>query len=70
MSMTAETLYGVPPSGYPSGATMQAPNPSVSVGSPTTAIAGRPHLLASPAFWVVLVLAAAIGLIHASFRLS
>lgn len=70
MSMTAEALYGVPPSAYQAGATQLVPNPAAAGGAPSTSVGGRPHLLASPAFWVVLILAAAIGLIHVSFRLT
>ncbi|HET9059159.1 MAG TPA: hypothetical protein VFN61_04500 [Acidimicrobiales bacterium] len=69
MSMwgTAEALYGVPTASV--GTTTAQPAAS-STSAPSQAVTGKPHLLAQPSFWVVVVLAAAIGLVHVSLRLQ
>ena len=71
MSMwTAEGTYGAVPAIQPTGGAGPQPNPSASTPISTQPAPGAGGLISEPSFWLVALLAVAIGLIHVSICLS
>ncbi len=64
-----ESVYGLPPNGI-SGQTATTPAPSVAGAAPAQQVSTKAHLLAQPSFWIVVLVGAAFGLAHMSFRFS
>ncbi len=67
---TGESVYGLPPNGISGGATTTTPAPSVAGAAPSQQVSSKPHLLGQPSLWIVVLLGAALGLAHMSFRFS
>lgn len=70
MDYTATALYGVPAAVQPSGAPGPQPNPEITSPISTAPIPGRTRVTSQPTFWIVIIVAVAIGLVHVSIRFS
>lgn len=68
--MITSAYYGAVPAMQPTGGAGPQPNPEITSTESTTRPAGKMPLLSQPGFWVVALVAAAIGLIHVSLRFS
>lgn len=68
--MFDSSYYGAVPAIQPTGGAGPQPNPEITAPARTTPVAGKTPLLQQSGLWVVLLLAAAIGLVHVSIRFA
>lgn len=70
MSVVSSSYYGVVPQVQPTGSAAPQPNPEQTTGIATVAPAGRTGVLGQAGFWIVALIAVAVGLVHLSIRFS
>lgn len=71
MSMITSSYYGIAAEPVqPTGGAGPQPTPELTTPIATAPAPGRAGLLGQPSFWIVAILAAAVGLVHLSIRLS
>lgn len=70
MSLIDSSYYGAVPAVQPTGEAGAQPMPEATAPARTTPVAGKTPLFAQPGFWVVAIVAVAIGLIHVSIRFA
>lgn len=68
--MITSAYYGAVPAIQPTGGPGPQPNPEITATETTTRPPGKTALLSQSGFWVVALVAVAIGLIHVSVRFS
>lgn len=70
MSVLTSQFYGAVPVAQPTGQPGPQPSPENTTPIRTTAVPGRQAVLHRPAFWIVVIIALAVGLAHLSIRFS
>ncbi|MCL2393258.1 MAG: hypothetical protein FWC87_01115 [Acidimicrobiaceae bacterium] len=71
MSMVTSAYYGIAQEPVqPTGMSTPQPAPQAATPIATTPVPGRVGVFAQPSFWLVFLLALAVGLIHLSIRFS
>lgn len=70
MSIIDPSYYGVVPAVQPTGSSVPQPTPEATAPARTTPVAGKLPLLHQSGLWIVLLIAAAIGLVHVSIRFA